>query len=354
MFNTYNDLINFAKERNWNKNSYSYLELHHILPKNMGGDDSPDNLVFLKVSEHIEAHYLLAMEHKWNKKIYYANLNSAYLIIYGKTAGRSAKDEEIKKWLQDPENLLKIEEIKKLNIGKKVTNRKKPNPKVHYWMEYKFRYPSSITEKSIFKYLQLGYTQIKDCPICHLPNSNESFACSKEHEIEYMNLKKENFKKLRSEQSKEMWKDDNTRDKIINSLTGIEKVSNNCWITNGIDSKMISKNELNDYLSKGWLLGRSNIVGKPQSEEYKQKVSERRKNSCYVYNDEIDCKEIQKSELDEYLVKGWKRGRRVTYSRKGIKQPPMAWVNNGSEIKKIRRENLDEYLNNGWKKGRKF
>ena len=53
MYRTYNELIKVAKERNWNRDSYEYLELHHVLPKNMGGDDSPDNLVFLKeVTKH--------------------------------------------------------------------------------------------------------------------------------------------------------------------------------------------------------------------------------------------------------------------------------------------------------------
>jgi hypothetical protein len=85
----------------------------------------------------------------------------------------------------------------------------------------------------------------------------------------------------------------------------------------------------------------------------KAKTAERRLNSCYVYNDEIDCKEIRKEELDTYLANGWKKGRRVHYSRKGIIQPPMAWVHNETEIKRIRKANLQEYLDNGWKQGRK-
>lgn len=36
-----------------------YVEKHHIIPKSLGGDDSPDNLVFLTSKEHFIAHHLL-------------------------------------------------------------------------------------------------------------------------------------------------------------------------------------------------------------------------------------------------------------------------------------------------------
>ena len=351
MFKTYNDLITFAKNRNWSRNSYTYLELHHILPKNMGGDDSPDNLVFLKVEEHIEAHYLLAIEHSWDKKIYYANLNAAYLIIYGKTAGKNIKETFINEWLNNKDNIEKLLKIKESMKGKTYPNRKKPEPKEHFWLAYECRYPSSVTKKSIFKYLQEGYILLKDCPICHKPNSNNSFACSLDHEIEYMRIKKEEFKAKRSEQSKEHWQNTEIRNKIIAANTGKSKASNNCWVTNGIEDIMISKDDLNDFLEKGYLQGRSNIQGYAQTEEYKQKLSERRKNSCYVKKDGI-VKEIKLDELETYISDGWTRGTYGT-SRKGIKQPAMAWVHNSSEIKRIRKENLQEYLDNGWVKGRK-
>lgn len=41
------------------KGKDEYFELHHILPKSMGGDDSPNNLVLLTGREHMIAHILL-------------------------------------------------------------------------------------------------------------------------------------------------------------------------------------------------------------------------------------------------------------------------------------------------------
>ena len=37
-----------------------YSEIHHIIPKSLGGKDSKDNLVKLSAKEHFIAHRLLA------------------------------------------------------------------------------------------------------------------------------------------------------------------------------------------------------------------------------------------------------------------------------------------------------
>lgn len=37
--------------------------IHHIIPKHMGGTDSPDNLVELSLEEHAEAHRILYEKH---------------------------------------------------------------------------------------------------------------------------------------------------------------------------------------------------------------------------------------------------------------------------------------------------
>lgn len=43
-----------------NINCSAYYEMHHILPKCLGGDNAPDNLVSLTAREHFHAHLLLA------------------------------------------------------------------------------------------------------------------------------------------------------------------------------------------------------------------------------------------------------------------------------------------------------
>jgi len=52
----YYNIINKAKSR---KNITEYTEIHHIIPKSLGGDNSPENLVRLTAREHFICHLLL-------------------------------------------------------------------------------------------------------------------------------------------------------------------------------------------------------------------------------------------------------------------------------------------------------
>lgn len=49
-----------------------YTELHHIVPKCMGGDNSPSNLVALSAEEHYVSHLLLTKIYPKNKSLWYA------------------------------------------------------------------------------------------------------------------------------------------------------------------------------------------------------------------------------------------------------------------------------------------
>jgi len=68
----YQNLVNKAKKR---KNIDGvYYENHHILPKCLGGNDKPDNLVSLTLREHYVAHLLLSKiyDGKACRKMHYA------------------------------------------------------------------------------------------------------------------------------------------------------------------------------------------------------------------------------------------------------------------------------------------
>ena len=150
-----------------------------------------------------------------------------------------------------------------------------------------------------------------------------------------------------------MWRNPDIRNKIIEANTGKKHASNGIWITNGAKNKMIKKEELENYIEQGWNQGRIAEGGWKQSEEFKQKISKRRKQSCYVYNDTVDCKEIRKEELDEYLANGWKKGRRDGKPRLNVKQPKMGWVSNEHETIRVRIEKIPEYLAKGYTRGRR-
>lgn len=56
----YNNIIYLAKLRNWSKNDIDqYCEIHHIIPKSLGGSNSQQNLVLLTAKEHFIVHKLL-------------------------------------------------------------------------------------------------------------------------------------------------------------------------------------------------------------------------------------------------------------------------------------------------------
>ena len=55
----YENFINSRKNLLRKNTKFSGLETHHILPKSLGGSDSPDNLVVLTPREHFFAHLLL-------------------------------------------------------------------------------------------------------------------------------------------------------------------------------------------------------------------------------------------------------------------------------------------------------
>ncbi len=58
MNKNYNKLIKEAQEANHSRDA-QYLENHHILPRSLGGNDTPDNMVLLTAYEHFMAHYEL-------------------------------------------------------------------------------------------------------------------------------------------------------------------------------------------------------------------------------------------------------------------------------------------------------
>lgn len=66
----YDALITRAATRHYQPNDY--VEIHHIVPKCLGGSDATDNLVALTPEEHYLAHLLLVKLYPENRKLAYA------------------------------------------------------------------------------------------------------------------------------------------------------------------------------------------------------------------------------------------------------------------------------------------
>ena len=68
--NWYNQLVKKAKVRNLTKEtSDCYVEIHHIIPRSLGGSNDKENLVVLTAKEHYIAHHLLSKFTTGNQKI---------------------------------------------------------------------------------------------------------------------------------------------------------------------------------------------------------------------------------------------------------------------------------------------
>jgi hypothetical protein len=68
----YYQIINKAISECRTKQSNTYYELHHIVPKCLGGTNEKSNLVLLTAREHYICHMLLVEVYPNNKKILYA------------------------------------------------------------------------------------------------------------------------------------------------------------------------------------------------------------------------------------------------------------------------------------------
>lgn len=66
----YENLISTRKNRGLSRETG--FEIHHIIPRCIGGSDSKNNLVKLTYREHLLAHYLLIKIYPYNTKLLYA------------------------------------------------------------------------------------------------------------------------------------------------------------------------------------------------------------------------------------------------------------------------------------------
>lgn len=223
IFKEYEDLIDFAKNQDRKKSKGLYLERHHIIPKSMGGDDSKNNLVLLTLQEHVMAHYLLALKYEnVNIQWYSSNICAAWLVFHGKSVFSDRKREEIEAWLKSPESQMITLKLKEKLKNIKYPNRKKTDVyenEHRIWVQYRTQRPLRILERNRNTPYHKKFFQISDCPICHCSNSDKSFACCGEHEKEYLNQMKFEYKSLKSSQTAESWKRPEDR-KLRMSYTG--------------------------------------------------------------------------------------------------------------------------------------
>ena len=138
----YQNIYDALIKRGQNRNLDTYTERHHIVPRCLGGSDSPDNLVNLTPEEHYVAHQLLTKIHP----THYGLANAALKMCQGRpnnklygwirkrfAANRSAKmagngnSMYNKRWIANNTETLLVDEptaLKMINSGNYIAGKK--------------------------------------------------------------------------------------------------------------------------------------------------------------------------------------------------------------------------------------
>ena len=114
-------------------------------------------------------------------------------------------------------------------------------------------------------------------------------------------------------------------------------VKKHIWINDLKNSKMILEEDLDNYLSEGWVKGR-----------LKEHMPKKKENIIVISKNGI-AKQIYKNEFDKYIKDGWVKG---NCNIKPVTNNGKIVINNGNINKFINPNDLDKYLSDGWVKGK--
>ena len=177
-----------------------------------------------------------------------------------------------------------------------------------------------------------------------------------------------------------------------------KRLTGNIWIKKGDSCKRVHLNEIDMYISGGWVKGRIIKKRAPHSQETKNKIkigntgkirnenvkkaaSKLNKSKRWV-NNGIKNKHI--TEYEKYIAEGWEFGR-LSFSKEalvnmkkaailqrekrvGIKRGPTSqsqkkavsertkgskWINKNGECLRVKEYQIDYFIQNGWSLGRK-
>ena len=138
--------------------------------------------------------------------------------------------------------------------------------------------------------------------------------------------------------------------------TLVKDLNDNCFLVN-INDPRLKTGELLYYWQNKHHTEETKVKMRKTFDQIKHQQGEKnsRFNTVWITN-EIESKSISKEELQKYLDLGWKQGRIIKDSSK-IKQANQnrIWIHKGTEIKFIYKtdiELLKSYKKNGWKYGK--
>lgn len=217
-----------SRSNNW----FPYSERHHIIPRCMGGSDEDSNLIYLTLQEHFIAHKLLAEENPEDPQL----LHALWWMSNRGSVSTPEEYEDIRRKYIDmfsksqKERFLDPLERQKAGNGRR--GKSAPNKGVACSEAQKRSISSTLRSKYASKEIihpMLGKT--------HTEDSKRKISQSLSNPTEETRQKH--------------------RDAARQSMKGNTYGLGRIWVCNGTESRMIYPEELGDFLSKGYIKGRS-------------------------------------------------------------------------------------------------
>lgn len=274
---TYDELIAFFNNFNedYMKNNEIVYHKHHIIPRSEGGTDN-DGLVCLPLYFHIKAHYLRATEYeRANNKLYaYKNYNAVcYMLGIEKL----------------PDNYRDF--LKELDISIIAQEKRNAYRKTFIYVS-KDNECIRIPEELLDEYLKNGYEKKR---VFKSPKG-KVWVNNGIRSFYILETELDNY--LKSGYSRGMYK----TEKMSQQNHKTKGTSNTIWIIKDNTQKCIDKNNLSQFLSEGWSIGRNfkpalGTKGKPH-----------KKRGLHWYNNGI--KEVLAISCPEGYQKGMLHGRK--------------------------------------------
>lgn len=323
-------------EKNIDNKSQKFLtHRHHIIPKyyfkynNLDCDNTKDNIVNLKYSDHILAHFYLF---KCSTELYYKFCNSEAILRLIGTIPENEID-IIKKSI----DLDYVEYQRRLLFSEQL--------KGHFTSEqvkHKISQSNKLT-KAHNKYKYIHKDDIETCVPEYLLNDYLSDGWEL------------GFKRKMTAWNKGAKTKEETR--LLQSKAKLGKVH----IYKDNNDKLVDESLLDNYLSNGWELGRCQSTAdaiskgslgkagtfkdKHHTADAKEAIGKANSGGKYI-NKNGEVKHVKLEDLDAYLNDGWKIGN--CNNTKGS----FKWMTNGMTALQVKTKDIDKFLKEGYSFGR--
>lgn len=354
----YKDLISKCKNRKIDSNEY--FESHHIIPRCIGGNNNPENIVNLYPKEHFIAHKLLCEIFKDNKSIKYAFCMMVFTTI---KSIEKRNTSFVKRFYQVSSR--DFNECRKF-LGEQTSKR---NKNTIYIYNKDTKKEKRIRKEDLRNYISLGW--VKGSLKNGKSLKNKIYVNNKEKEIRIDKTQKslflengwqigrleENRKKLIQHASHTFTKETLIKKSISVSGTKNPGYGKKIMNKDGIVKK-IPLNEVENYINLGWKLGMLKQPNVKENTRFCQKntISGR----LYVHTEAAPFLiRYARQEEYEYYVnelkwlpgQGKHRNESKEYFKKYGAQKISVYKLSPYEKRIIPIELKDFYLENGWNLG---